>query len=1220
MHKLFESELKFVKDRNYAVKIFQSILPLFVLLALATELTVGAGLQLPIRRYTIADGLARDYVLRIRRDSRGFLWFGTAEGLSRFDGYEFHNYTTDDGLPNRQVNDFLETSDGNFWVATGGGIAKFNPNGYSPRSTSSATDNSKNPFTDEPREPMFTVYKISDDVSTNYAGVLFEDSHHQIWAGSSAGLFKIAPEKKDSPLEFVEVGRSASNIDPNAPTPVIDIAEDGDGNLWIATLSGLFRKPVDGAHLDRFTTENNLPDNEIRNLSRAADGSLLVGTNKGLCRLVAHPQSGENVVARAYSLQDGLPEERIRTVRIAADGALWVGTRDGIYYQTFSTDGKPSEKFHKVENENLTQPLDINQDDVGNIWIGTEHSAFKLNRNGLASFDISENGEVPRPSQFFENAAGELFFLGDDTSQRTNLLYRFDGESFAGVLPKSIHPFARPSWGNNHTVFQDRYGEWWFATDFGAFRYPSSASVENLKTARPVRVFTTQDGFSSNEVFHIYEDSRGDVWMNTFGNAPWLHRWERATDKVVHYLLEEEYKQFGGPTTYGEDADGNLWMGYFNGSVSRYRDGKFTRFTVKDNGVPTGQVRDFFLDSRKRLWMATGGGGIALIENPDSDQPHFKIVSTLDGLSSSSVNDITEDQYGRLYLAGARGVDRYEPETNRVKRFTIADGLAENNVALAYRDRQNNIWFATQHSIARLQPEAPRPASAETTPYIFISRLQIGERDFPLSELGAEAISNLKLAPDQNRLQIDFASISYASGEVLQYQYRLLKDFDNNKNEENWSVPTTKRSVSFASLAPGDYLFEVRAINSEGAISRQPARITFTLPPPVWRRWWFISLVALIVLAAIFALDRYRVKKTREVKNALDKSVESEERFRTLAQTASDAIVTIDRDSKILYANQAIEKIFGYSSNELLGSDITVLMPESLRSSHYHGLERYYETGEKHIPWSAVELAGQHRDGHEIPLEISFGEFTRDGRKYFTGIIRDVTERRRAEEEIQRAREERLRELERVRKRIATDLHDDIGSSLTQISLLSEVVRQRVGDDNGKNKTVSEPLSMIANASREVIDSMSDIVWAINPQKDHLGDLTQRMRRFAADIFTMRNIEFEWRASGNAVEEDVPLGANVRREIFLIFKELVNNIVKHADCTRVDIDLILTRYDLELRLRDDGRGFDTAVESEGHGLMSMRDRVAGLGGRLEMNSEIGVGSQTFLEISLDRGE
>jgi signal transduction histidine kinase len=288
-------------------------------------------------------------------------------------------------------------------------------------------------------------------------------------------------------------------------------------------------------------------------------------------------------------------------------------------------------------------------------------------------------------------------------------------------------------------------------------------------------------------------------------------------------------------------------------------------------------------------------------------------------------------------------------------------------------------------------------------------------------------------------------------------------------------------------------------------------------------------------------------------------------------------------------------------------------MPHHLREQHQAGFAHYKRTRERHISWEAVELPGLHKDGRTIPLEISFGEFTRDDRRFFTGIARDITERKRAEEALQRSREERLAELERVRKRIATDLHDDIGSSLTRISLLSEVARRQV---DGLNVPVTEPFSSIATLSRELVDAMSDIVWSINPNKDHLSDLSQRMRRFASDVFTARQIEFRFRAPDT--DRDIKVGANTRRELFLMFKEAVNNAVRHSGCTRADVEFRDEAGGLTLRVSDDGRGFDVARAATGHGLASMRDRTEALGGRLEVVSEPGQG--TTLTFTIPLGE
>jgi ligand-binding sensor domain-containing protein/two-component sensor histidine kinase len=203
-------------------------------------------------------------------------------------------------------------------------------------------------------------------------------------------------------------------------------------------------------------------------------------------------------------------------------------------------------------------------------------------------------------------------------------------------------------------------------------------------------------------------------------------------------------------------------------------------------------------------------------------------------------------------------------------------------------------------------------------------------------------------------------------------------------------------------------------------------------------------------------------------------------------------------------------------------------------------------------------------------------------------------------------------EVERVRTRIATDLHDDVGSSLSQIAILSEVVRRELAPGSAVGGT----LAAIAATSRELVDSMSEIVWAINPNRDRAGDLAQRMRRFASDTFTGGDINFTFAAQ--EATRHLKLGPDVRRQVFLFFKEVVNNIARHSECTQAAVQLGIENGRLNLVLEDNGRGFDTAHRAEGQGLSSMRRRASELQGELEIRSEHGGGTRVALRVPLVR--
>jgi signal transduction histidine kinase len=208
-----------------------------------------------------------------------------------------------------------------------------------------------------------------------------------------------------------------------------------------------------------------------------------------------------------------------------------------------------------------------------------------------------------------------------------------------------------------------------------------------------------------------------------------------------------------------------------------------------------------------------------------------------------------------------------------------------------------------------------------------------------------------------------------------------------------------------------------------------------------------------------------------------------------------------------------------------------------------------------------------------------------------------------------RYRVARLLETERVRTRIASDLHDDIGSSLSQIAILSEVARTSVGDD----APVAAPLGRIATLSRESVDAMGDIVWAIDPHRDTPAHLTQRMRRLASDVLSARGIDVRFEIADPGQPR---LGADVRREVFLIFKEALHNVTRHAHATRVDILLSIGRHVLELAIEDNGCGFDATRAPDGHGLRNMVRRAENLGGTLAIKSSDGNGARLVLSVPL----
>ncbi|MEP6636025.1 MAG: ATP-binding protein, partial [Acidobacteriota bacterium] len=459
--------------------------------------------------------------------------------------------------------------------------------------------------------------------------------------------------------------------------------------------------------------------------------------------------------------------------------------------------------------------------------------------------------------------------------------------------------------------------------------------------------------------------------------------------------------------------------------------------------------------------------GLSRIDDPRADVLHVVKYTTAEGLSSNNLRSITEDEWGRIYVGMGHGVDRLDTETGAVKHFTVADGLPKGIIETAFHDRQGALWFGSRFGLARLVPERQE---SQTLPSVYITGLRIEGVTRRISELGETSLPQFDLASNQNQVSVDFVGLGTSVGEELYYQYRL----EGAAND--WSVPTTERTVIYANLSPGTYRFMARAISADGQMSEVPAVFAFTIAAPIWMRWWFLTLAALAIGLGAYALYRYRVSRILVVAN--------------------------------------------------------------------------------------------------------------------------------------------------MRTRIATDLHDDIGSGLSRMAILSEVVKQQMGDTAPPSVPL---LTEIAQSARDLVGSMRDIVWAIDPRQDDLSNVVVRVRQFASDVLEPQKIKLDFQVPPEL--EKVKLDPEQRRHLFLFFKEAINNIARHADCGSVWLDITVSHNRLRATIRDDGRGFHdinpqqapTNGGAGGHGLENMRSRAKELGGDLSIDSTPGGGTCLKLTIPLKYG-
>jgi signal transduction histidine kinase/streptogramin lyase len=443
-----------------------------------------------------------------------------------------------------------------------------------------------------------------------------------------------------------------------------------------------------------------------------------------------------------------------------------------------------------------------------------------------------------------ETRSGE--FCVYTKSDFQSFINRFDGKRFLASklnLPNHVRP--DDCW----YCLQDREGRWWIAPSGHLMRFPKVRRFDDLGRVRPKAFYPGIDARARGQIWSIYEDRRGDLWISTTDHFRLL-RWNRRAAAVHAYSDTEALPPAGNAAElYAEDRAGNLWVGYRFTGVFRYANDRFELFTAADQ-LAAGTIESLFVDSKGRLWIAFSQGGLARIDDPAAERPAAITYTVANGLSSNRVRSIVEDDWGRLYIGTDHSLDRLDPATGRVRHFTTADGLANNQVKLSFRDSQGALWFGTHTGLSRLIPEPDPP---QPPPAVLINRLRISGSPHPISDLGETAVSDLVLTRSRSNIQIEFSSVAFGAGERLRFQHKL------EGADQDWSPLTEQRTVNFANLAPGRYRFLVRAVNASGAVSETPASFSFTILSPVWQRWWFVVLTATTVGLAGYVVYRYRL-------------------------------------------------------------------------------------------------------------------------------------------------------------------------------------------------------------------------------------------------------------------------------------------------------------------------------------------------------------------------
>lgn len=953
---------------------------------------------------------------------------------------------------------------------------------------------------------------------------------------------------------------------------VMTLERDGRGFVWFGTQDGA--AVFNGHEISVVDMPNRAVSNYIYDILAATDGSLWFATsNGGVHRL-------KDQEWKTYDTDSGLASNETRALleSRAADGGqvIWVGRRDGL--SRIAADGR-IENFD--EKSGLPDPRvrclleTTGSDGRKTLWIGTYGGIAVWSGEGKKVLNESAGlpGKIIYDLLATKNPKGgaEVWAATENGPARYA-----DGrwDTFADVLPL----FGRVARALGETVKADGTRTVWVGFDGDGVAYLENGEWYFL---------SKEDGLPNDIVFAFTPSGApdGSVWISTLGNG--VVRFERSNWRSISSEngLPNDIV-FAVRETVSAGGQHSFWFGTYGGGLVRFADGKSTVYD-RDGGLGNNFVQ--------ALAVTDGDDGQTLYAGTETDLLEYRNGRwrPIDlGLDKKVIEvwdirpTVGENGEPGLLVSASAGLIRKIGD--RIERFDSGNGLPDDRVRATLETdapdgRGKTLWVATYAGgVAKYEngwwSVIDDRTGLGTNRVYALAEIKYGDRRELWIGTGGGGVTVLDLDdPESGRRTYTTENSGLLPSDTV---YQIFQD------RRGRIYATTNKGVA-------------RIVPDESG------------DPIAFRKYFFTTADGLPnneCIAGASFIDRAGRVWVGTVGGAAVLDLSKEYRDE-LAEPLFLQAVLIGGKKRELAPGAEL----GHDQNNLT---FEYVMPTNFRESatvyrtQLVGLEEtptawsgeprreftYLPDGDFTFRAWGKDAAGNISD----PLEFSFRIRTPWWMTWWAwllyllataavvGFVAYL---------VYRNRYRRMLEIERVRTRIATDLHDDIGSSLSKISIISEVLYQH---RNGMPDEDRESLKMIADTSREVVGSMSDMVWSINPNRDNFRDTVQRMRRFAGQVLTARDIDFTFDAPKDL--RDDRLDVDLRRQLYLVFKESLNNAVKHSGCKRVAIELKRRPDGIFLRVSDDGRGFDPERTGEGNGLNNMRKRAADIGGRLTVES------------------
>lgn len=828
---------------------------LILLINLFPKPALSQSEKLDFKRITIKNGLSQSTVQCILKDYRGFMWFGTRDGLNRYDGYRmvvFKNNPADDRTVNdNYVNALFEDKAGNLWIGTNKGLDRYD------------------------RETGSFIHFDKFGESVNIKD-LFGDSKGNLWIGTREGLFLFDKADKFKKYTTYQVAK---------------IIEGDSGDLWFALAGGGLQNfnPKTKKHTtykNDKENSNSLSGNFIRHIFKDKRGNIWSATReKGLSMFNPSTRKFKN-----FRHEPDNPHSLIHDDLIAlnegSDGKIWVGT-----------DSKGLCKFDPETNLFTSYPYTnkdktirtIYKDNGGNMWLGTHSGGvlfiskyakkFKyyqqdpLSPNSLGSNSIRSIYEDTDGDLWMGTEADDLNFLNTKTNRYSVL----KSDSKKRNSPASTKIYAISQLNADTLVFgYFRGGIDFYNKRTGTFTHHPFNELDP-DSSYPATVNT------------IFKDKKGDLWI---GTTKGLLHYNKTTGKFIH--LSNKDPELDKIFAYRIDSKGNSWMGtqqgliFINGKTRKRK--VFVNNKKDPKSISNDLVNCILEDKRGNIWIATGGGGLNLFNAKDQSFTSFK---EKDGLPNDVLYGILEDNRGNLWISTNDGIVKFNTLTKSCINYKPAKEEEENEYRRGafFKNKKGVLFFGSLEGMISFHPDSIK--GNPFVPPVYITGFQIfnkpivpNQKDSPLINDITET-KEIKLDHSQSVFSFEFAALNYTSAEMNQYAYKM-EGFD-----KDWMPVGRTRTATYTNLDPGIYTFKVRASNNDGLWNNEGTSVKVIITPPFWLTWWF-KLISLAVIALfVYLVIKLRFKVIENQKKVLEEQVQ----IRTAEVVAQSKIVNEQADN-----------------------------------------------------------------------------------------------------------------------------------------------------------------------------------------------------------------------------------------------------------------------------------------------------------------------------------